>query len=191
MLLTQSGCRGNGFIHVSMKEGCLFALFYFVLFVLVRSTESGCFRLCSWCPLKALQKEWVHGLGFPDVLTCHAKVLEYGMSSSLKMELNCSWKFWRNWNVPLVLSKRSWWAGFNGIYLVKFGFKMWEILIFKVIFVAENSNKFQKTRFWKEKSIEDLVKLEGSQVNSGWFPFIMGSHLGQQHRPDLSIYEGR
>jgi hypothetical protein len=25
---------------------------------------------------------------------------------------------------------------------------------FKVIFAAENSNKFQKTRFWKEKSIE-------------------------------------
>jgi hypothetical protein len=24
-----------------------------------------------------------------------------------------------------------------------------------VIFVAENSNKFQKTTFWKEKSIED------------------------------------
>jgi len=24
-----------------------------------------------------------------------------------------------------------------------------------VIFVAENSNKFQKIRFWKEKSVED------------------------------------
>jgi hypothetical protein len=24
-----------------------------------------------------------------------------------------------------------------------------------VISVAENSNKFQKTRFWKEKSVED------------------------------------
>jgi len=27
---------------------------------------------------------------------------------------------------------------------------------FEVISAAENSNKFQKTRFWKEKSIEDL-----------------------------------
>jgi hypothetical protein len=28
-----------------------------------------------------------------------------------------------------------------------------------VIFPAENSNKFQKTRFWKEKSVEDMVTL--------------------------------
>ncbi len=30
---------------------------------------------------------------------------------------------------------------------------------FKVISGAENSNKFQKTRFWKEKSVEDVVIL--------------------------------
>jgi len=30
---------------------------------------------------------------------------------------------------------------------------------FSVIFAAENSNKFQKTRFWKEKSVEDVVTL--------------------------------
>jgi hypothetical protein len=29
-----------------------------------------------------------------------------------------------------------------------------------VIPVAENSNKFHKTRFWKEKSVEDMVTLE-------------------------------
>jgi hypothetical protein len=29
-----------------------------------------------------------------------------------------------------------------------------------MIFAAENSNKFQKTRFWKEKSIEDVVTFE-------------------------------
>jgi len=28
---------------------------------------------------------------------------------------------------------------------------------FEVISAAENSNKFQKTRFWKEKSVEDMV----------------------------------
>jgi len=28
-----------------------------------------------------------------------------------------------------------------------------------VIFAAENSNKFQKTRFWKEKLVEDMVTL--------------------------------
>jgi hypothetical protein len=28
-----------------------------------------------------------------------------------------------------------------------------------VIFAAENSNKFEKTRFWKEKSVEDVATL--------------------------------
>jgi hypothetical protein len=58
------------------------------------------------------------------------KFLEYWIISSLKIKLNHSWKLRRNWNVPLVLLKRSWWARFNGIYLVRFGFRMWEILIF-------------------------------------------------------------
>jgi hypothetical protein len=30
---------------------------------------------------------------------------------------------------------------------------------FKVISAAENSNKFQNTRFWKEKSVEEVVTL--------------------------------
>jgi hypothetical protein len=30
---------------------------------------------------------------------------------------------------------------------------------FKVISAAENSNKFQKTRFWKEKSVDDVGTL--------------------------------
>jgi hypothetical protein len=29
----------------------------------------------------------------------------------------------------------------------------------KMIYAAENSNKFQKTRFWKESSVEDVVTL--------------------------------
>jgi hypothetical protein len=47
------------------------------------------------------------------------------MISSLKFKLNCSWKFSRNWTMSLVLLERSWWS------LVRFGFRMWEILIFK------------------------------------------------------------
>jgi hypothetical protein len=69
---------------------------------------------------------WFHG-----VWTCNEKVLEYWMIYSLKIKLNCSWKFRRDWNVPLVLFERSWWVGSNGIYLVRFGFRLWEILIFK------------------------------------------------------------
>jgi hypothetical protein len=30
---------------------------------------------------------------------------------------------------------------------------------FKVIFATKNSIKFQKTRFWKEKSVKDAVTL--------------------------------
>jgi hypothetical protein len=29
----------------------------------------------------------------------------------------------------------------------------------EVIYATENSNKFQKTRFWKEKSVEDVGAL--------------------------------
>jgi hypothetical protein len=29
----------------------------------------------------------------------------------------------------------------------------------KLIYALENSNKLQKTRFWKEKSVEDVVTL--------------------------------
>jgi hypothetical protein len=32
---------------------------------------------------------------------------------------------------------------------------------FKVISASENSNKFQNIRFWKEKSVENVVTLEG------------------------------
>jgi hypothetical protein len=45
---------------------------------------------------------WFHG-----IWTCSAEVLEYWMISSLKIIFNCSWKFWRNWNVPLELLERS------------------------------------------------------------------------------------
>jgi hypothetical protein len=44
-----------------------------------------------------------------------------------------------------------------GFYSVRFGSRMW--VDFKVISTDENSNKFQKTRFWKEKSVEDMVSL--------------------------------
>jgi hypothetical protein len=40
-----------------------------------------------------------------------------------------------------------------------------------VISVSENSNKFQKTRFWKEKSVEDVITLEGLPFNSSMISF--------------------
>jgi len=43
---------------------------------------------------------------------------------------------------------------------------MWEILIFKMISALENSNKFQKTTVWKEKSVDNMVTFEGLSFNS-------------------------
>ncbi len=126
-----------------------------VCFVVMRSTETRCFRSCSWCLWKVFDEEVFlvslesFGRGgvlgvfgklltrkgawawFHDIWTRSAKVLEYWIISSLKIKLNRSWNFWRNRNVPLMLLERSSWAGFNGIYLVRFWFRMWEILIFK------------------------------------------------------------
>jgi hypothetical protein len=77
---------------------------------------------------------------------------------------------------------------------------------FQMISAAENSNKFQKPRFWKEKSVDNGVTLEGLPFNSSMISFhiwlfkkidtyiakqcshvelpyfVMGSHLSQQHR---------
>jgi hypothetical protein len=46
--------EGGG--NPSMKEGSLFC------FAVMRSTELGCFRLCSWCLWKALDEEGCMGL---------------------------------------------------------------------------------------------------------------------------------
>jgi hypothetical protein len=120
-LTPESGC------NLSMKQGSLF-----VLFCLYRwdppNWDASDHVLGLFGKLSTRRGVWAW---FHGVWTCGAKILEYWMISSLKIKLNCSWKFRRNWNVPLVLVERSWWAGFNGIYLVRFGFRMWEILIFR------------------------------------------------------------
>ncbi len=53
-----------------------------------------------------------------------------------------------------VLLERSWWAGFNGISFGKIWIQNVRYIEFKMISATENSNKFQKTRFWKEKSVQ-------------------------------------
>ncbi len=42
---------------------------------------------------------------------------------------------------------------------------------FEVIFAAENSNKILKTRFWKEKSVKNVVTLKGLPLNSSMISF--------------------
>jgi len=39
-----------------------------------------------------------------------------------------------------------------------------EHIDFSVISAPENSNKFQKARFWNEKSVEDVVNTFGNYV---------------------------
>jgi hypothetical protein len=43
---------------------------------------------------------------------------------------------------------------------------MQEILNFLKNIVTENSNKLQKTKLWKEKSVENVFTLEGLPFNS-------------------------
>jgi hypothetical protein len=42
---------------------------------------------------------------------------------------------------------------------------------FKVISTAENSNRFQETRIWKEKSVENVVTRENLPFNSSMISF--------------------
>jgi hypothetical protein len=86
--------------NLSMKEGSLFVCLFvcFVLFVLLRSIELGCIKSGSWSVWKALDEERGAWAWFHDIWTCNTKVLEYWMIFSLKIKLNHSWKFRKNWN---------------------------------------------------------------------------------------------
>jgi len=141
----------------------------FVLFCTTRSTELGCFRSHSSVSLESSWGGGVHGLGFTAFGPAVQKFLNIEWFLHWKVKLNGSWKFQRNWNVPLVSLERYWWAGFNGIYLVRFGFGMWEILILKSFLLKIEINS-QKTRFWKEKSVEDVVTLgPTAQATLVWY----------------------
>jgi hypothetical protein len=107
--------------YLSTKEGSLFC------FVVMRSTEPGCFRSCSWCIWKALDQErWVGLVPWRLDLRYKSSWILNDFFTEKQIKLNHSWKFRRSWNMHLVLLERSWWAGYNGIYLVRFGFRMWE-----------------------------------------------------------------
>jgi hypothetical protein len=107
---------------LSMKEGSLFC---FVLFCSYEVHWIGMLQIVFLVSLESSGQGWMHGLGSMTFGLEVQKFLNYWMTSSLKIKLNCSWKFWRNWNVNLMLLESSWWAGFNGIYLVRFGFRLW------------------------------------------------------------------
>jgi hypothetical protein len=153
-----------------------------------------CFVLYPWDPLNGDVSDRVLGLfgklsrrrgawaWFCGVWTCGAKVLEYWMISSLKIKLNPSWKFQRNWNVPLVFGKDLDEQDLMEFYLVRFGFRMWEILIFKWFLPLKIQINSKMPRFWKGKSVEDMVTLGPTaqatpvMIGSGSFLLVV-SHL--------------
>jgi hypothetical protein len=182
-----------------MKEGSLFC------FVVMRSTKPVYVRLYSWCFWKALDEEGCMGL-FLWRLNLRCKSSWYWTISSLKTKLNRSWNIQRNWNVPLVLLERSWWAGFDGTYLVRFGSKMWEILSFKWFLLLkiqinsknqvlegkiswEHGNTWRLTIQFKHDflsylAVQKINTYIAKQCSHVEFPyFVMGSHLRQRHRP--------
>jgi hypothetical protein len=177
-----------------------------------------CFVLQLWDPLNQDASDCVLDIfgklsmrrgawaWFHDVWTCGAKVLEYWMISSLKIKFNHSWKFRRNWNVPLVfvgkiLMRSIKWNLFDKIWIQNVG-----DIDLKVISAAENSNKFRKTKVLQGKiswergntwrltiqfkhdflsylAVQKINTYTAKQCSHVEFPyFVMGSHLGQQHR---------
>jgi hypothetical protein len=105
---------GSSYIYLWRKVGC------FVLFCSYEIHWTRMFQIAFLVSLESSRQEGVHGLSSKTfVSTCSAKVLEYWTISSLKIKLNHSWKFPKNWSVPFLLLARSWWAGFNGIYVGK------------------------------------------------------------------------
>jgi hypothetical protein len=131
-----------------------------------------CFVLQLWDPLNWDASDCVLA-GFGKFLTregCMGLVpcrLDLQCKSSwilndflMKMKLNHSWKFQRNWNVPLVLLERSRWAGFNGIYLVRFGFRMWEILIFKWFLLMKIQLNSKTPGFDRKNQLRNVITLE-------------------------------
>ncbi len=141
-------------VYLWSKVVCLFCFVLYLWDSLNWDASDGILGLFGRFLRRRGASTWFHG-----VWTCGAKVFEYWMISSLKIKLDPSWKFWRNQNVPLVLLERSWWARFNGIYLVRFGFRMWEILILKWFLQLKIQINSKKPGFGKEKSLKDVVTL--------------------------------
>ncbi len=99
------------------------------------SRREGCMGLVPWCLDLWCKISWI----LNDFFT--------------KNKLNRSWKFQRNWNVPFVLLERSWWTGFNGNYLVRFGFRMWEILILKRFLLRKIQINSKKPGFGRKNQL--------------------------------------
>jgi hypothetical protein len=133
-----------------MKIVCLFGFLY--LWDPLNQDASDCVLGL----FQKLSKRRVHGLWFHGIWTwCGAKVLECWIISSLKIKLNqivaenfggigmCLWWYWKDLDEP----------GFNGIYLVRFGFRMWEILILKWFLPLKIQINSKKSGFGRKNQL--------------------------------------
>jgi hypothetical protein len=125
----------------------------FVLFCSYEIHWTGMLQIVFLVSLESSWRGGVHGLSSITFGLVVQKVLEYWMISSLKIKLNCSWKFRRNWTMPLVFMERSWWAGFNGIHLLRFGFRMGDILILKWFLLPKIQINSKKPGFGRKNQL--------------------------------------
>ncbi len=89
------------------------------------------------------------------------------MIFSLKIKLNLSKNLECAFGVAgNILMSRIQWNLFGKIWIQNVG----DIDV-QMIFVAESSNKYQKTMCWKEKSVEEMVRIEGLLFNSSMISF--------------------
>jgi hypothetical protein len=154
-------------IYLWTKVVCLFCLYLWD--PLNQDASDHILGLFGKLSRRRVALAWFHG-----IWTCGGKVLEYWMISSLRIKLNRSWNFRRNWNVLLVLLERSCWAGFNGIYLVRFGFRIWEILILKRFLSLKIQKKFKRPGFGRKNKLRTEQHLKAYHSIQAWFPFIFG-----------------
>jgi len=117
--------------HLSMKEGSLFC---FVLFCSYEMHWTRMLQILFLVSLESSRRGGVHGLG-------SMMMLGLAVRKFLNIEWFLRWKFQRNWNKPLVLLERSWWAGFNGNFFGKIWIPNVGDIWFQVISATENSNK--------------------------------------------------
>ncbi len=147
-----------------MKQGSLF-----VLFCTHEIHRTGMLQITFLVSLESSQGEGVHRLGSMVFgLGCKSSWIlndfhtENKIKSQLKISEELEFAFgvvgkilmiriW--WNLPLVLLERSWWSGFNGIYLIRFGFRMWDILILKWFLRLKIQINSQKPGFGRKNQL--------------------------------------
>jgi hypothetical protein len=71
-----------------------------------------------------------------------------------------------------VSLERSWWLGFNGIYLVRFGLRMQRILIFKWFLPLKIQINSKKPGFARNNQFITWSNLKAYHSIQAWFPFI-------------------